>query len=858
MKTNKQSKIKVPKSGFKRSRFNWSHDVNTTFNWGEIQPTMCKLLVPNTKTTVQAQSLIRLAPMVAPTFGRVKYKTFSQFVPCADVMPNFDAMLAQEPITRNGVKKVPKNIPSITLGILSSYVLFGARANIYWADSAAEAAKGNYKTRYRHLNLQGEWSLDARMQSIVDDLLTQSVCSEKANGLPLQNMDSIYKTFAGFSDKSNTTQTRVVFFPRGPYSFLKNAFEVTGSGQSKKYGITLSNKTIESLFPIDRAINIQEEITKGSAAAQRVDDTEHEVTFDSADYIIEFNVEGSISETERSYYAIAFELSDYGKRLRKVLQGCGYQIDFASKEKVSILPLLAQYKAYFDIFGLQLFQGWETTCCASLIDYLANNFIDSITNSSATMYALPDFETTGANTANNSLFISFMLGELGNEWYSEEADYIGAHMAKLAVSPTVDPSGFISVDANGIDFGAHIGSSVFDSIATGEQASQYADWGIGSVTFNQDTKYPLDQLGENVQNGNVSVHSFINQIQHGQVDAELLKRMYRWVNRNSILGRVIDKILRAQGLGKFCDECKSNYIGSTDTMITISDVVSTAATEDATLGEYGGKGLQYTSDKTIDFENDCYGYWITLSTVVPEAGYVQGLDPTLKALDKFNLYNPDFDALGMEMTTKDTVVGCRYNVGIQNGDTAEIIDDSRKGFGFIPRYSKFKVCQNLVNGDFNRHNRRDVYLPYTLDRQLNVNDYSVKATRYLQEDITPGSEDMSTGYVTLTRSATTQKMPVAGNVWRLPTKYAWLGNFNRIFYNVGLRDDLELYPSDSVTSKVPASTVPGFSDFNDDNFLSHSIIDCQAYAPMKPIEDSYGLEDDEDTQKAGAEFVNKV
>ena len=138
MKANKQSKIKIPKSGYKRSRFNWSHDVNTTFAWGEIQPTMCKMLIPNSKTTVQAQSLVRLAPMVAPTFGRVKLKTFSQFVPCADICPNFDAMLAQEPITRNGKTVVPKEIPSIPLGQLSAYVLFGARATIYWANIASK------------------------------------------------------------------------------------------------------------------------------------------------------------------------------------------------------------------------------------------------------------------------------------------------------------------------------------------------------------------------------------------------------------------------------------------------------------------------------------------------------------------------------------------------------------------------------------------------------------------------------------------------------------------------------------------------------------------------------------------------
>ena len=60
-----------------------------------------------------------------------------------------------------------------------------------------------------------------------------------------------------------------------------------------------------------------------------------------------------------------------------------------------------------------------------------------------------------------------------------------------------------------------------------------------------------------------------------------------------------------------------------------------------------------------------------------------------------------------------------------------------------------------------------------------------------------------------------------------------------------------------MSSKVPASTVPGFSDFNDDNFLSHSIIDCQAYAPMKSIEESYGL-DEVEPDKVGADFVQKT
>ena len=53
------------------------------------------------------------------------------------------------------------------------------------------------------------------------------------------------------------------------------------------------------------------------------------------------------------------------------------------------------------------------------------------------------------------------------------------------------------------------------------------------------------------------------------------------------------------------------------------------------------------------------------------------------------------------------------------------------------------------------------------------------------------------------------------------------------------------------------NTIVGFSDYNEDNFLSHGIYDVQCYAPMKPIEDSYGLEEDE-PDNAGVEFTTKA
>lgn len=803
MKVNKQKQIEVPKSGFKRSRFNWSHDVNSTYTWGEVQPTQCKMLIPGSKTTMQAQNLIRLAPMIAPTFGRVKYKTFNQFVGISEIFPNFDAMMAQEPKSTSVKTKVPQALPTVSLGELSAWILHGARATLYFAVATTDgrsaqdnAADGFYVTRYR--------------KNPNNDLLPADVL------LPMRNVLVTEGVFTEVTDPYHSANTGL---PNVGQRVVLDLDKIYRSGSmNSSYGtsvVPLGTVNYKELFPVDRGYT-----SDASAADPVVPDYMKEVTMEGADYVIEGWLLDPNTD-EGIPYAIAFELSDAGKRLKKVLQGCGYQIDFTAVDvQVSILPLLAQYKAYFDVFGLQLYQGWETTSCAKFIQYIEQNFAENVTVGMQWTGLLNGPE----NGANSGVF--FIMKELLNEWYTEDSDYIGAHMEKLAVSPNVDASGFISVNSYGqVQTGANI-------TEPGNLNSEYVS----------NTQINLDTTGLNL-NAAEQTHGFINQIQHGQVDATLLKRMYRWTNRNSLLGREIAKVLRAQGLGKYVDECKSNFIGSSDVMITISDVISTAQTEEAVLGQYGGRGLQYDSDKTLVFENDEYGYWITLATIVPEAGYTQGIDPTLLVKDKFNLYNADFDAIGMEMTPKRVVVGTNFISGQYND-----AQNSDKGFGFIPRYSKFKVAQNLVNGDFNRHNRRNTYLPYTLDKQINCNDFDQTWDSYV-DNFSSTTID-SIGGVKIRRSGRWNNLPVAGNVWRTPTKYAWMGNFDRIFYNLGDKEEENI-------GAYPDSWLVGFDDYNDDNFLGHAVYEVHCYAPMKPIEDSYGLDEDEDPT-AGVEFDKKA
>ena len=93
-------------------------------------------------------------------------------------------------------------------------------------------------------------------------------------------------------------------------------------------------------------------------------------------------------------------------------------------------------------------------------------------------------------------------------------------------------------------------------------------------------------------------------------------------------------------------------------------------------------------------------------------------------------------------------------------------------------------------------------------------------------------------------------MPIAGNSWRYPTRYGWLGNFDRIFAKIDEKNDGIAYDN------LETDAI-GWNFYNNDNFLSHGICDMNCYAPMKPIEESYGLNEDE-ANEGGIDFVHKA
>lgn len=797
MRNNVLPKISLAKSGLKRERFNMSHDVNTTFGWGEIQPLQCKLVVPNTKTTLSIDSLVRLAPMVAPTFGRVKYKQWSQFVPCSDIFGVFDQFLAQSRVTSLGNDFTPRTLPSFPLKWLSALCLIGANISVYLRGTRSAP------------ELMMPYGVDGAAPSSVQNIQGASEFFNKFFVFPGDSSQSFQNVFYDLSSSVTRPIAR----------FNLNELTKGVEGLNDNTGLNLV-VPVQNGFLGTRPSAGQIDWSKCNLFANRKSSSNGNadsyesasVSLDGADLL--FTPAGQVN------FVFAFKLSDFGKRLRKILLGCGYQIDLSSKKRVSILPLLAFYRAYYGIFGLQLYRNFDNTYCGDFIRRTKFQMVDTFGVPEASNLNSYLNGTMDSDKSLYSCFVNFIIRELSECFYTDPADFVSAHLSGTPVS------------ADGI---------------TGPEGGTGGAWvdvhGAPGIVPVGRLQNPIEQDSESVLTH--TNHEFLTKVQHGALDEEYLKRLYKWTNRNTIVGKKIDELLRVQGLGSWCDATRSDFIGYNETNITISDVVSTSNTfkssddEGALLGEYGGRGLQYNESKKMTYENDCFGYIITFATVVPSGGYCQGVDPTIYDLKKFDLYNPEFDSLGVELTDKSAVVGSCDAFLVENRD----VDVSDRSFGQIPRYTRYKVSSNIANGDFSLRGTRSTYLPYMLDRWMNYRDLTVSDLETV--DANGSRQDYYSYYVGM------KKLPIAGLRWRYPTKYPWLGNYNRIFANVG-NDKYEKYtPWNSGDDNDLALWI--YFANNYDNFLAHNVLNEYMFAPMKSLADSFETDDDKPSKQMKVE-----
>lgn len=791
MKNNVLDKIKMQTAKLPVSRFNMANDVAYTTQFGVVTPTHVKYMHAGTKKVVSDERLHYLAPLVVPTFSRLKEKLYHQFVGLSDLLPKSAySRLVNEPFAaplRGGNIK-DEYFPNISLRLLSSFALLGARCCIWYGDQTTTAStQAGLANPSRDVNVT---ALYKRLSISTTDGEVYTALNTPANKF-YDVGGYTYNEYTPFSRSSNNESASWAdaslnaFGAEPPANTLildPVALFRLNHFSNGKILIPLGQRGLTSLA-VDG--------TKDGSMSPYIGEDTSWYDLEHSDVVYPYYLDYQVSSTwTRRRLYICFHLSDYGKRFKNFLEGCGYKLNFFDDTRVSMLPLLATYKAYYDLFAINLFENFEN----SDLGYCLNAYDSGAfsTNYDDVTADLISVGTIGATAR--------LVAHFGDLFYTEEVDYISSHTANNAVSPAPNPRMvYCDVDTNGI---ANV--TAVDSSANSPTASP------------------------NSNNG----HAYINDPVHGQLDAEFLMKAYRWVNRNTIAGQRIAELLRAQGLGDYVDTCKSNFIGYDETPLQINDVISSSDTynavsgDGAQLGQRGAKGIGYNDGKkTFEFEANEIGFWITLSVIVPSAGYCQGIDPSLALLrQKDSFYQPDFDALGMQPTQMSAIVDCTKCedlADVRNSDT----------FGFTPRMSHFKVARNKILGLFSLASEQDNFLPYMLDKFIPLNKLR---QQHVSSMTTSNNADIETAR--LLNPLRGNQVPTAGVAWRYVGKYLYLESFNRMFSYRGASALL-----------VTASIGYNWSEFvirDADNFIIHMIDNDQTYAHMKPIEESYETDDD--------------
>lgn len=156
---------------------------------------------------------------------------------------------------------------------------------------------------------------------------------------------------------------------------------------------------------------------------------------------------------------------------------------------------------------------------------------------------------------------------------------------------------------------------------------------------------------------------------------------------------------------------RAEYLGGGRQAVQISEVLATAAGEQASLGgsssylgELGGHGISMGKSNRFTYRCQEHGWVIGITSVLPRTAYQQGIDRMWTRETKFDFPWPELAHLGeQEMYSKEVF----YSFDSDN-DAANNLP-----FGYLPRYAEMKFKNDRVAGDF-----RDQLLFWHLGRKF--------------------------------------------------------------------------------------------------------------------------------------------
>lgn len=781
-------KVNIGNDRLKRKPFMISLDSSTTSNFGEVQPIFATEVPPNSHIDLNIRDAVRFAPLSFPTFGKAFLKTYAFAHSLKDLYPPFDDFLARTPYTAvNGNVYTPTEIPSVPAYLLWLAVLSNCTFTFY---------STNYTFIADHTGSDGTFTDVPLFYTPINDIHysdgSTSISLNDASvsaSLPLFLLNSLSgpsNTYVKkFSDPLGDTHSFISYL-MNPNSRDKIFFDSCGtnigcvykpaapdnSSHPDSYDI-VSPQSADYLFPINS--NMRKYLSWTVPGNNRITPKS---TPDGS--VLTFKHKGDDVVTIPNDIFVAIRLNDSGKFLRKIFMGLGLQIA-PTNTPISLLPIYAYFKSYFEEFAPKRFVKFEQTFFARFMNTLVNtglraiNLITSLDNDSYT----------------DSLGFNNIIDDLLSCYYTKDTDYYSAQII-----------GLIN------DYG---------TIVSQPYMGEY---------YNSDTAdiLPLHygvSGGDGAQASvNLSGESGLT-VLHTQAQQNILSRLTQLLNRRSVLGGKIASFLSSTfGISTSAIENYNGFIGSSSLDVNFSDVFSTAETAEGSLGEYAGKALAFGDGDHFSFETKIHTLVLGLSVLIPRTQYVQGIQPFHTHVTPDSFYNPMFDGLTLLPTRKSSLY-------CGNGFFA--FDDSKNSFGNLPIYSEYKTktC-GILNGDLSLKSTRDSYDSFTLDEIISpITTYSVDL-----------NDPQSGTFQTLQYNP---KYMVAGTMWRYLGRWVWLGRFDRIFVNNRLNyfDFINTLDSFRVVNIRSSRNLVR----TDDNLIVHHVIDLKLNSAMVPLAGSFMTDD---------------
>lgn len=784
-------KFQVKKSNVKRHRHHYNIKNSTTSDFKTVQPLFSRFLMPTSHVKGSVDQFVRMSPLVYPAFGDVNMHASSDFVPIEQVYPPFMAFMSQQfytPATMNAASNenlsfIPQVLPCIANCHLAR-ILYGIT---YVGTSGGSVSPFAYTRSYTSMFYSGR-----NFEEISASAQRTSFREWYDN-----NIDAVAKYVKGDDITEND------------FTSFESDY------------IDLSKSVYNGDVTMDDAVMAIDEIPSNASFPE---------AYGMADYIY---VQSRADSNFPSTTTISV-LTPKGQALRKVLIGLGYNPSVDDGSRVSILPLLAYYKAYFDRFYPKRGIDWSQTYCCKLINALSTQPYGDI---SAGLEAYSDtknapfFEPTDINPfgPDNTSTAAPYLRTLFNTFLVEELSECNVYL----------PTDYLSVQRDTIN-----GINKEFAVSLPDNTGQYRTQEMPMINLRLASNTVAGSLGSETKPSVPIAQDLITTF-----SLTFMRKMTNYFAKDSLIGNRI-KLWAKNHLDS--DVYNSLYnttqnLASVSFPIHISDVDSSANTIEVTegagstltaqgspLGAYAGKGVG-NGKLSINFKANTYGYLFVSLWFTTDTSLWQGTDPSLSIFTKWDIPTSEFDALGYEVTPRNVAFfdnqislgASKFNFNSRKG----VINTSKDGFGFMPRYSKFKTSKDIVNGDLSRHNKYDDLGAMFINRFVRSRNWD--------------KPEIGAGFAKLGHEIQYNRIPRANVNWQQAYPDVWFGELERIFQNTNTGTAKGFnYPYGK----------PYFTDI-DDNFIVHSVFNLTEYNSLLPLSQSYMTEvdsSDVDTSVTGS------